>query len=298
MTGPSKVTTKEQVQQIIDQHDTFIFDCDGVIWLGTHAIPGAVETLKLLKSLGKQVIFVTNNSTKSREKYTHKFEQFGFPATKDEVFGSAYAAATYLEKFVKLPKEKKVWVYGESGIIEELKELGYEAIGGNDPRLDAKFDATTTPFLPVDPSVGAVLAGLDTGVNYHRQSIALQYLLNPDVHYIATNLDSTFPQKGMILPGAGSSIKAISYASGREPIACGKPSQNMLDAIVEDKKLDRSRCIMVGDRLNTDMKFGQDGGLSTLLVLTGIETEERARESGVPDFIAESLGTLGELYHS
>lgn len=294
--SPVKVTAKEQIKQILDEHDTFIFDCDGVIWLGSHVIPGAIETLKLLRSLNKQVIFVTNNSTKSRKTYTQKFAQFGYDATKEEVFGSAYAAATYLDKFVQLPKDSKVWVYGESGIVEELEELGYECLGGTDERLNEKFSASTTPFLPLDPKVGAVVAGLDTGMNYHRSAIALQYLLNPDVHFIATNIDSTFPQKGMILPGAGSCIESLAYASGRTPTACGKPSQNMLDAIVSDKGLDRKRCIMVGDRLNTDMKFGKDGGLSTLLVLTGIETEKGAFESGVPDYIADSLGVISELY--
>jgi 4-nitrophenyl phosphatase len=293
---PSKVNTKEQIKHILDTHDTFIFDCDGVIWLGDHAIPGAIQSLKLLKSLGKKVIFVTNNSTKSRENYTQKFSKFGFDATKDEVFGSAYAAATYLQNFIQLPKDKKVWVFGEKGILEELQELGYETMGGDDPRLNEKFNAQTTPFLPIDASVGAVVAGLDTAINYHRQSITLQYLQQPHVHYIATNIDSTFPQKGLILPGAGSSIESLSYASGREPIACGKPSQNMLDAIVRDKGLDRTRCIMIGDRLNTDMKFGKDGGLNTLLVLTGIETEERAMDSGLPDYIADSLAVIADLY--
>lgn len=292
----SKLAQQQQVHDLLDNHDTFIFDCDGVIWLGDHVIPGAIESLLLLKKLGKQIIFVTNNSTKSRENYTHKFAKFGYEATKDEVFGSAYAAATYLQNFIKLPKDKKVWVFGEKGIMDELTELGYTVLGGPDPRLDTKFHAADTPFLPVDPEVGAVVAGLDTGVNYHRQAIALQYLLKPEVHFVATNIDSTFPQKGMILPGAGSSIEAIAYASGRQPIACGKPSQNMLNAIVKAKGLNRSRCLMVGDRLNTDIKFGKDGGLSTLLVLTGIETEERAMESGVPDLIAESLGVISQLY--
>lgn len=294
--SPTKITSKEQVSQLLQNYDTFIFDCDGVIWLGDHAIPGAVESIELLTSLNKQVIFVTNNSTKSRKAYTKKFEKFGLKVSKEQIFGSAYASATYLHQFIKLPLDKKVWVMGESGIEEELKELGYTSIGGTDARLDEKFDANTTPFLPKDSSVGAIITGLDTKVNYHRLAITLQYLQDPNVEFLATNIDSTFPQKGLILPGAGSIIESVAYSSGREPIACGKPNQNMLDAIVADKGLDRSRAIMVGDRLNTDIKFGNDGGLGTLLVLTGIETEDNVLKTGAPKFYADSLGVIGELY--
>lgn len=293
---PVKVTTKQQITELLQNYDTFIFDCDGVIWLGDHAIPGAVDSIELFEKLGKQVIFVTNNSTKSRKAYTKKFEKFGLKVKKEQIFGSAYASATYLQQFIKLPHDKKVWVMGEAGVEEELQELGYTSIGGTDPRLNEKFDATTTPFLPKDPSVGAVITGLDTKINYHRLAITLQYLQDPNVEFLATNIDSTFPQKGLILPGAGSIIESVAYSSGRQPIACGKPSQNMLDAVVADKKLDRSRSIMVGDRLNTDMKFGNDGGLGTLLVLTGIETEENVLESGAPKFYADSLGVISELY--
>lgn len=294
--APVKLSTKEQITELLNNYDTFVFDCDGVIWLGDHAIPGAADSIKLLNKLGKQVIFVTNNSTKSRKAYTKKFEKFGLQVSKEQIFGSAYASATYLNQFVKLPKDKKVWVMGESGIEEELEELGYQHIGGTDSRLDEKFDSKTTPFLPKDSTVGAVITGLDTKVNYHRLAITLQYLQDPKVEFLATNIDSTFPQKGLILPGAGSMIESVAYSSGRQPISCGKPSQNMLDAIVADKGLDRSRTIMVGDRLNTDIKFGNDGGLGTLLVLTGIETEQNVLSSGAPKFYADSLGVISELY--
>lgn len=292
----SKVTTKEDVQELLGKNDTFIFDCDGVIWLGDHPIPGSVETINLLNKLNKQVIFVTNNSTKSRSEYIHKFEKFGLNVTKEQVFGSAYASATYLNKIIKLDLSKKVWVLGENGIVEELKELGYTVLGGTDPRLNETFNHQTSPFLPIDEDVGAVIVGLDTKINYTRLAITLQYLQNKDIHFLATNIDSTFPQKGLILPGAGSIVESVTYSSGRTPIACGKPSQNMLDAIVADKGFKRDRAIMVGDRLNTDMEFGNNGGLNTLLVLTGIETEENAKKANTIKNYADRLGVISDLF--
>ena len=54
-----------------------------------------------------------------------------------------------------------------------------------------------------------------------------------------------------------------------EPEVVGKPSQFVLDAIAEQVGVDKSRICMVGDRLDTDILFGQHGGLSTMLVLSG-----------------------------
>lgn len=76
----------------------------------------------------------------------------------------------------------------------------------------------------------------------------------------------------------------------------------MLNAIVKAKGLDRSKCCMVGDRLNTDIKFGETGGLGgTLLVLTGIETEERALDNThgnpSPKYYTSKLGNLYEFTH-
>ncbi|QLL32521.1 hypothetical protein HG536_0D00430 [Torulaspora globosa] len=302
--GPMKIDSKAVAQEFLDSFDTFLFDCDGVLWLGTHLLPSIRETLELLNSLGKQLVFVTNNSTKSRAAYTKKFASFGISVREDQIFTSGYASAVYVRDFLKLePGTDKVWVFGESGISEELGLMGYECLGGSDPRLDEPFDHKSSPFLVdgLDPAVRCVVAGLDSKINYHRLAVSLQYLQKGDqVHFVGTNVDSTFPQKGFIFPGAGSCIASLACASGRTPTYCGKPNMNMLNTIVSAKKLDRSRCCMVGDRLNTDIKFGVEGELGgTLLVLTGIETEERAlevsQEHPNPRYYAEKLGDVYEL---
>ncbi|GMM37798.1 4-nitrophenylphosphatase [Saccharomycopsis crataegensis] len=296
MSLPQKITTKEQVDALLDQYDNFLFDCDGVLWLGDHLLPHVVETLAFLKSKGKKLIFVTNNSTKSRENYLKKFEKFGVKGiTKSDIFGSAYATAVYLDKVMKFDHTKKVWVLGGQGVHDELTELGIQSIGGTDPELDKPF-SDDSKFLKLDPEVGAVIAGLDTSINYHRLSITLQYLLDPNVIFMATNIDSTFPSHGKILPGAGSIIESAIYSSGRQPTVCGKPNMNLLKAIQAEHNLNLERSIMVGDRLNTDMKFGKDGGLGTLLVLTGIETEANVlKQDGTPKYYADKLGDLYEL---
>ncbi|GEQ68340.1 hypothetical protein JCM33374_g2008 [Metschnikowia sp. JCM 33374] len=303
-----KISTKDQAQSILDSYDYFLFDCDGVIWLGDHLLPSVAETLALLKQQKKTVIFVTNNSTKARQDYLSKFAKLGIPGIqKSEVFGSSYASAVYVDKILQLPKDKKVWVLGESGIETELAELGYQTVGGTDPALISEgvaFDADHEVLTNLDPDVGAVVAGLTFNLNYLKLSATMQYLLkdNKSIPFIATNIDSTFPSKGKLLVGAGSIVETVSYASGRKPDAiCGKPNQSMMESILADNaglKANPKRGLMVGDRLNTDMKFGRDGGLDTLLVLTGIETEEAVGalpSAEAPTYFANKLGDLFEL---
>lgn len=43
----------------------------------------------------------------------------------------------------------------------------------------------------------------------------------------------------------------------------------MLEAIFAEYKIDPSKTVMIGDRLNTDIEFGLNGGIDTLCVLTG-----------------------------
>lgn len=203
-----------------------------------------------------------------------------------------------------MPKEKKVWVLGEEGIEKELKELGYTTVGGSDPVLvqdGVAFDPEHPHLVELDEDVGAVLAGLTLNLNYLKLSITMQYLLkdNKSLPFIATNIDSTFPSKGKLLIGAGSIIETVAFASGRQPDAvCGKPNQSMMNSIKADNPGLREtpkRGLMIGDRLNTDMKFGRDGGLDTLLVLTGIETEENVLKQPkdvAPTYYASKLGDL------
>ncbi|WPK26249.1 hypothetical protein PUMCH_003598 [Australozyma saopauloensis] len=304
----TKIAAAHQVHQILADYDYFLFDCDGVIWLGDHILPHVVETLALLKKHNKTVFFVTNNSSKARDDYLEKFQKLGIPdVDKTEVFGSSYALAVYVEKILKLPKDKKVWVLGEAGIEKELRALGYTTLGGTDPALVAdglKFDASHPALTQLDPDVGAVVAGLSLNINYLKLSATLQYLLkdNKTIPFIATNIDLTFPSKGMLLIGAGSIIETVSFASGRQPDAiCGKPNLSMMNSIKADcpgLKENPKRGLMVGDRLNTDMKFGRDGGLDTLLVLTGIEKEEVVKalpSETAPTYYADKLGDFFEL---
>ncbi|KAK7203758.1 HAD-like domain-containing protein [Myxozyma melibiosi] len=296
MAGPAKITTKEQVEEFLNSYDDFLFDCDGVLWQGDQLLPYAAETLDLLRSKGKRLIFVTNNSTKSRQAYTKKFAKLGITVTAEEIFGSAYSSAIYLSKVVKLPKDKKVLVLGEAGIEEELASEGIQYVGGTDPSLRRDIAPEDYDKIVPDPSIGCVLCGLDLHINYLKLSMALINLQVPETIFLATNIDSTYPTNGKLFPGAGTMSAPLILASKRQPISLGKPSQAMMDCIKAKFDFAPARACMVGDRLDTDMRFGVEGGLGTLFVLTGVNTEADVLAADAPVAVKNYMSKLGDIY--
>ena len=249
---------------------------------------------------GKRTIFVTNNSTKSREDYLKKLTSMGIPSNVDEIFASAYSSAIYISKIMNLPPPKnKVFVIGEAGIEHELRECGIPFIGGTDPAY--RRDITPEDYKGMadgsllDPDVGIVLAGLDFHINYLKYAFGYQYLAR-GAKFLATNTDSTLPNSHSLFPGAGSISIPLVHMSGQTPIALGKPSPAMMDSIEGKFEFDRSRACMVGDRLNTDIRFGIEGGLGgTLAVLTGVSTKaewEVDDAETVPAFYVDKLSDI------
>jgi len=288
------------INEFLDKFDVFLLDCDGVLWSGDHLFDGIVETLGMLRSKGKKIVFVTNNSTKSRADYQKKLTSMGIPSNVEEIFASAYSSAIYIARILKLPAPKnKVYVLGESGIETELKTEGVEFIGGTDPAF--RRDITPEDYKGIadgsllDENVGIVLAGLDFHVNYLKLSHAYHYLAR-GAKFLATNTDSTLPANHTFFPGAGSISVPLINMTGQQPLALGKPSQAMMDSIEGKFKLDRERTCMVGDRLDTDIKFGIEGKLGgTLAVLTGVSKKEEweAKEAPViPAYYVEKLSDL------
>ncbi|ORY82434.1 4-nitrophenylphosphatase [Protomyces lactucae-debilis] len=295
--APIKLETRKLVDEFLDQYDYFLFDCDGVLWSGTQLLPYVCETLDMLRRLGKRIVFVTNNSTKSRTTYKKKLESMGIPAEIDEIFGSAYASAVYIKRVLKLPEDKKVYVIGESGIEEELAAEGVQYCGGTDPDERREMRPEDYDAMRPDPSVGAVLCGLDSHINYLKMCRAFQYLRDPDCLLLMTNTDSTYPTSGSLFPGAGSCSAPLRFATGREGKALGKPNPEMLDAIEAKFQFDKKKAVFIGDRLNTDIQFAHNSGMGgSLMVLTGVSSEADFSAKDAPVVPKYFIDRLGDLY--
>lgn len=138
--------------------------------------------------------------------------------------------------------------------------------------------------------------GLDQHFNYLKLAKARHYLTNPSCLFLATSTDPTIPDSKYSLPGSGSIVAAIQYASQRDPIVMGKPSRFAFEALQQvHPEIEPNRTLMVGDKILTDISFGLENGMKTLLVETGIDCGhdlDKYSESQHPHYIAASIGTL------
>ncbi|KAH7545405.1 hypothetical protein FEM48_Zijuj01G0090100 [Ziziphus jujuba var. spinosa] len=300
----SRLLAADNLQNLLDSVDAFLFDCDG-------------------KEAGV------------RYEQFHKIKKAIRP--KDEMFSSSFAAAMFL-KVNNFPKDKKVYVIGEEGILEELKLAGFTGLGGpvsssqffflpimflslyirayatythsaaldTDGNIALQEDGKKTAELKPnhlfehDKSVGAVVVGLDRYINYYKlQYGTLCIRENPGCLFIATNRDAVGHMTNLQeWPGAGCMVAAICGTTEKEPIVVGKPSTFLMDFLIEKFHISCSRMCMVGDRLDTDILFGQNAGCKTLLVLSGVTNLTTLQDDSnkiIPDYYTSKVSDIFEF---
>eukprot|EP01032_Pedospumella_encystans_P018686 gene18686-21265_t len=280
------------ISGLSEEVDTFVFDCDGVIWKADELIDGVSRTLNKIRQDGKKIFFVTNNSAKSRAGYLKKFHALGLNVFEDEILSCSFAAAAYLQAH-PLEPNKKAYVIGQSGICDELALLNIPFIDGS-THTDCKVDFSKNKGIVQDPDVQAVIVGFDPDINYYKLQYAQLCLNeNKDCRFIATNLDTvahlTSDQEWA---EAGCCVGAIQGCTDKKPILVGKPSALLIDYIVQKYHTVPARMCMVGDRLDTDIAFGKSNGLRTILTLSGVTTQDalfRADRTAQPEFYVNSI---------
>ncbi|XP_050697500.1 glycerol-3-phosphate phosphatase-like isoform X1 [Eriocheir sinensis] len=264
--------TKENFKRFLDSFDTVLTDCDGVIWRGDELVGRSNQTLNTLQAMGKKVFYVTNNSTKSRDEYVAKCERLGFKATKESILSSAFVLAQYLKQ---QDFKKRVYVVGTGGITQELDAVGITHCGPQKEVFESGNILSLANTIKLEPDVGAVAVGFDPFFTFPKILRAASYLDQPGCLFLATNTDERFPvsSKNLVFPGTGCMVRCVETAAERPPVIMGKPSTKMFTVIQEKNNLDPKRTIMIGDRCNTDILFGKNCGLQTLVVLSGVTSQ-------------------------
>jgi arabinose operon protein AraL len=207
------------------------------------------------------VVFVTNKPIASQEEYHHKLTKFGFDVTVNQIINSSYATAIFLTKYAK-PADQ-VFVVGEQPLIDELNQANIQM---TDNPLEAEY----------------VVVSWDRQFTYEKLNNMYQAWKN-GAKFVATNPDRTCPVDGGEVPDCGSIMGAFTAASGHEITEIGgKPSRLMADLVLDEVlKMDANDCYMIGDRLETDILMGNNANLTTILVLSGVTTEEMAKVSTI-----------------
>ncbi len=262
-----------------------ILDLDGTIYLGDAALPGAVDTCLELRRRGIRLLFVSNKPLQGREVYSAKLTRLGIPASEEEVITSTHVLGMYLKNTAP---GQSYYVIGEENTRTELRGHGLTVL---DDRLEQDSREVIDP-----QGIDAVIVAFDRSLDYRKLNIAYQALMK-GAHFYATNADKTCPMPGGAIPDAGATITALEHISGRKvELIAGKPSPFILKQASEFLKIPPERCLMVGDRIETDMRMGVEAGMHTVLTLTGVTRREQIADSAVkPDFVIERLSEILEI---
>ena len=253
----------------------FIFDLDGTIYRSDTLISGADGVIRLLRENKRKVVFLSNKPIQTREDYASKLTRLGIPTQPDEVINSTFVMANYLKK---IAPQARLFVVGETPFVEELKRAGFSIT--DDPK-----------------EIEYVVVAFDRTFDYRKLNIAYQAIKKFGAHFVATNPDRTCPVEGGEIPDCAGMIAAIEAVTEKKvEVIVGKPSPIMIQTVLDVMGLKPEDCILIGDRLDTDIKMGRDSGIATGIVLTGVTDEKMLKESSIhPDFIFQSIADVEDL---
>jgi HAD superfamily hydrolase (TIGR01450 family) len=244
-------------------YDAYVFDQDGTIYLGDDLLPGARRLVEELRNRGRAVRFVSNNPTKDPEMYAEKLGRLGLPTPVEEIVNTV---VTMTEWLLDNAPDAVVYPIAEEPLVRAFEQAGIRM--SDDP---AEIDV--------------VVASYDRTFTYAKLQTAFDALwFHKRARLVATNPDRFCPfPGGRGEPDCAAIVAAIEACTGVKCEAnAGKPYPTMLKAAVKGLGVEFADCVMVGDRLSTDIKMGVDAGMGTALVLTG--------ESQVADVDAQAPG--------
>lgn len=233
----------------MDNIKNYIFDMDGVLLKGNTPIDGAQEMFDRLAEKGINYAVLTNNPIFTPGDLQHRLAYMGLNVSEDKIYTSAMATAN----FVKSQRPNcSAYVIGESGLTTALHNAGI----------------TITSF---DPDY--VILGETTNYSFDQVTKACT-LVAKGCRFICTNPDNSTPLESKLVPAAGALAALIYTATGVEPYYIGKPNPLMMKSVLRYMGAHSSETVMVGDRMDTDIKSGLEAGMRTILVMTGVTTKD------------------------
>ena len=255
-------------------YNGIVLDVDGTVVQGDEPIPGAAEGLDAVKQAGLDRVFLSNNPTKRPVAYESRFESAGFAVDREEVFTAGTITTEYLRTE---HADDRLFVIGDPGLDSQLLEADLTLI--DDPE-----------------AADALVASMDREFGYQSLCDAI-VALDAEIPFIGTDPDMLIPQTGYNIPGTGAMLHAIEGVTDRSvDVICGKPSPLARRTVLDYLGCPPEECLIVGDRLDTDIALGTEAGMTTVLVRTGVTDDETLADSPItPDHVLDSLAGLDEI---
>lgn len=255
----------------------FIFDMDGVLYLGTRLLPGVNDLFNALRVREIPFLLATNNSTATQKSFVERLGKLGIDVSEENIQTSATTTRDFINDDKDIPDDATILVIGQPALAEILQDgTEFRILADDQPATEAQV----------------VVAGLDFGFTYEKMKRAVE-AIEHGAAFIATNADDRLPHEDGYQPGAGAVIAGIEKASRRFPVVVGKPQPLMMLKAVEHLGCQPGEAVMVGDRLDTDIRAAHDAGLVTTLVLTGVSTRsDLATADVLPDYVFADLPAM------
>jgi NagD protein len=247
---------------------SYFIDMDGVIVRGNELVPGADAFIDRLHRKGIKFLILTNNPMFTPVDLEHRLRRLGINLTPEHIYTSALATSAFLHS---QKPNGTAFVLGESGLTEAMHQVGY----------------VLTEHQP-----DYVVLGETSSYSYARITQAVR-LIKDGARFIATNPDPNGPGDGGLVPACGAVAALIASATGVEPYFVGKPNPLMMRTALRYLEEHSENTIMVGDRLDTDVRVGTESGMETVLVLSGVTTRDMVdRFPFRPTRIVDSVADL------
>jgi HAD superfamily hydrolase (TIGR01457 family) len=249
----------------------FLLDMDGTFYMGERLLDGSLRFIQTIRSQDKDFLFLTNNSSKSRQQYAQKITSLGLSIAIDKILTSGEATAIYLNQ---TSPQARIYLVGT-------------------PALEEEFLLNKITLVEENPDY--VVLGFDTTLTY-KKLWKLCDLVRAGIPYIATHPDFNCPTETGYMPDIGAMIAFVKASTNREPdLVIGKPNRMIVDAASIRMGLPIDKLCMIGDRLYTDIAIGRTSNITTLLVLTGETRMDDLRGSQFqPDYIFNNLGEVAD----
>jgi NagD protein len=235
----------ENVIENIKSKAGFIIDMDGVIYHGNKLLPGVTEFVNWLETSGKKYLFLTNSPERTPKELQEKMKRLGITIGEEHFYTSALATASFLSN---QNPNGSAYIIGDAGLIHAMYSVGY-TVNNVNPDYVVVGDTHSYNFEKIELAVNLVLRG---------------------ARLIGTNPDVSGPVENGITPSTKALIAPIEIASGKKAYYVGKPNPLMMRSALKILGVKREDAIVIGDRMDTDVRCGLESEIDTLLVLSGI----------------------------